>query len=112
MDKTEFIEKYKTANGNVDMNRVDSILRRSLSPESEKFEGFTNLIIAMEEFAECQQEVSKVLRDKGDLANLLQETADAYISIRYIQLICKISDEDLNKAINVKIDRQAERVEL
>ena len=109
MDKNEFMQNLKNASPNLNLKFIDDTLIKSLSPAGEKFEGFMNLIIVIEEFAECQQEVSKFLRNKEDSMSLLEETADALIGIRYIQKICNISDEDLIKAVNVKIQRQANR---
>lgn len=110
MDRLEFENKFRSASTKLDQKYEDEVLINSLSPVSkDKFKGFTNLIIVNEELSECQHEVSKYLRGKGNLTSLLEETADALISIRYIQLICGISDYDLNKAVNVKLDRQNKR---
>ena len=37
--------------------------------------------------------------------DLLQEIADVELCIQYLKEICDISDESINKAINVKINR-------
>ena len=110
MDKLEFEKKFKTAKSELDLKHIDKVLHRSFSPAGDNFEGFMNLVVVNEEFAECQQQVSKFLRKKSDHMALLEETADALIGIRYIQKICNISDEELIKAVNVKIERQANRV--
>lgn len=106
----EFVKELNKANDKLDFAHIDNIIKKSLSPKGENFQGFTNLIIVMEEFAECQKEVSKHLRYKGDYHRLLEETADALIGIRYIQTICDISDQELIRAVNVKIKRLAERL--
>lgn len=112
MNQTEFKNNFKDASDKLDLEYVDAVLHKSLSPAGDKLEGFMNLVIVNEEFAECQQQVSKFMRNKGDHMALLEETADALIGIRYIQQICNISDEELIKAVNVKINRQAKRVGL
>lgn len=66
-----------------------------------------HLIIAMEELAELQKEISKELRGKGDKVNVLEELADVQIVIYYVKKILRISDEDIQKAVSVKIDRLA-----
>lgn len=59
----------------------------------------------MEELAELAKGVSKELRGKGDHVSILEELADNQIGIWYVQEICNISDEELNKAVEVKMDR-------
>ena len=67
--------------------------------------GHRNLIIVMEELSELSKEISKELRGKGDKTNILEELADVQVGLYYVQEICKINDEDLHKAINVKMKR-------
>ncbi len=66
--------------------------------------------VAMEEFAELQQQISKQIRGYGDRLGLLEEMADAYICLRYLESIFDIKDEDLQKAIDVKLQRERERI--
>ena len=87
-------------------DHISEVLIRSFSPKSENmFEGYNNLIIAMEEFAECSKEISKFLRGKPDKIALVEELADVQLSMFYIQKICDISDEDLERAVHIKIER-------
>jgi len=81
MNRDEFLSKLDEVSDTLDFEYVDDVLLRSLSPKGEKFKGFMNLVIAIEEFVECQQEVTKYLRNKGSHIALLEETADALISI-------------------------------
>lgn len=113
MNRDEFMRGCANASDEIDEKRMIRIMDMSIdfcSSPQDKFKGFTNLIIANEEFAECQQQVSKVLRGKMDRAGLIEETADALLSIKYIQHICDITDKQLNQAINVKLDRLLARV--
>lgn len=64
--------------------------------------GHMQLIISMEELSELQKELSKELRGKGNHYDILQELADVSLCLHYVQNICEISDDDLNRAINVK----------
>ncbi|MBR4315184.1 MAG: hypothetical protein IKP66_09770 [Lachnospiraceae bacterium] len=113
MDKNEFRVGLETADTNVDTDRMRSILKDSYRTLQDKLnkEGTLNLIITMEEFAELQQQVSKFIRGKDNHYELLEEVADAYLCLEYIKGICGITDEEVNKAINVKLDRQKQRNE-
>ena len=60
----------------------------------------------MEEFAELQQQISKKVRGYGDRIGLLEEMADAYICPNFLESIFDIKPEDLQKAIDVKLERE------
>ena len=62
--------------------------------------------IAMEEFAELQQQISKQIRGYDDRIGLLEEMADAYICLNFPESIFDIKPEDLQKAIDVKLERE------
>lgn len=77
--------------------------------------------IAQEECAELIQAISKLerLADSrlcnpmygGDLRpHLLEEMADLYICLRYLRLANGFSDDDISAAIDVKLDREMERL--
>lgn len=108
MNLAEFKANMKTADKQLDLSYMDKVIEDSLSAETpDKFRGFTNLIIVMEEFSEAAQAVSKYLRRKdGAIDNLVEELADTLLSVCYVQKICNISDEQLFQAMNVKLDRQ------
>lgn len=109
MERNLFIQKYKVASPSVNAEDLKAILNRSidvtLKEEPHNPRGHRHLIIAMEELSELQKEVSKELRGKGDSTAILEELADVSIIISYIKEICGITDDALNKAINVKKDR-------
>jgi NTP pyrophosphatase (non-canonical NTP hydrolase) len=109
MDRKIFEENFKTASNIVEKEKMNKIISEALTPLEENYTGTKNLVIVMEEFMEAGQEVSKYIRGKGDIISLTEELADAYLSIKYVQKICNISDENLNKAINVKLDREKNR---
>ena len=109
MNREDFVEGMKCANGSVDKNYMNKVIRESFTPLPENDNGTQNLVIIMEEFMEAAHEVSKYLRGKADMTALTEELADAALSIRYVQQICGISDNELNKAINVKLKRQDKR---
>ena len=106
MDKLEFADKLSSVDDLIIRNHIVKVLRKSIESNKDNYpRGHRNLIITMEELSELQKEISKELRGKGDYLNILQELADVYICMGYIQEICGISDSELNKAINVKINR-------
>lgn len=83
--------------------------------ESEPWQ--TKCTIAMEECAELIQEISKMIQ-KGEKGfdiwtphqfGLLEEMADVYICLRYLQCIFKIDDFVMEDAIDIKLRREAER---
>ncbi|RHT38423.1 hypothetical protein DW790_05750 [Firmicutes bacterium AM31-12AC] len=66
----------------------------------------TKCTIAMEEFAELQQEISKQIRGYDDKIGLLEEMADAYNSLELLKSIFHISESDVLRAIDVKLKRE------
>ena len=66
----------------------------------------TKCTIAMEEFAELQQQISKQIRGYDDRIGLLEEMADAYIGLEFLKSIFNISEEDMQKAVDVKLERE------
>ena len=89
----------------VEINRFfkeENIIRKSL----QKYSWKTKCTVAMEEFAELQQQISKQVRGYGDRIGLLEEMADAYICLNFLESIFDIKPEDLQKAIDVKLERE------
>ncbi len=113
MDKKKFLEKMETADDFIDMEYIRGVLGRAIdaNPNKANPRGHNNLIIVMEELAELSQAVAKKLRGKGDYNSILEELADVQLAIFYVQEICGIQDDELNRAINVKVDRVKETVE-
>lgn len=52
------------------------------------------------------REHSKQVRGYGDRIGLLEEMADAYICLNFLESIFDIKPEDLQKAIDVKLERE------
>lgn len=67
--------------------------------------GHQNLIIVTEELAELTQEITKYLRDKGNETGILEELADVLLCVNFVTQSVGISDEDLEKAYNIKAKR-------
>lgn len=74
MNRSRFIQGLK---GDIQLSEKERrrIIRKSL----QKYSWKTKCTVAMEEFAELQQQVSKQVRGYGDRIGLLEEMADAMI---------------------------------
>lgn len=105
MNRSRFIQGLKS---DIQLSEKERkrIIRRSL----QKYPWKLKCTIAMEEFAELQQQVSKQIRGYGDRLGLLEEMADGYICLNFLQSIFDVKDEDLQKAIDVKLSRERENV--
>ena len=106
MDRKKFLEEINKANNTVDDKYFNDVLSKCLKPLSLNKDGTYNLVVCMEELAELQKEISKCLRGERDSVGLLEELADAYLSIKCVQTVCNISDDDFYRAVNVKLNRQ------
>lgn len=100
MNRTRFIQGL---NSNIELS--DKERRRAIRNSINKRPWKLNCTIAMEEFAELTQQV----RGYGDRIGLIEEMADAYICLKLLESIFNISPEDMQKAIDVKMDRERKR---
>lgn len=82
MDRNKFAAGLKSDISFTEKERR-RIIRRSIKMEPWR----TKCTIAMEEFAELQQQISKQIRGYDDRIGLLEEMADAYI---YLELLKSI----------------------
>ena len=82
MNRNRFIQGLK---GDIQFSEKERwrIIRRSLQKHSWK----TKCTVAMEEFAELQQQISKQIRGYDDRIGLLEEMADAYICLEFLKSI-------------------------
>lgn len=69
------------------------------------------LVVALEELSECQKEICKMLRGKGNSEHLAEEIADARICLEQLCLFYGLEDEVV-KYKEAKLQRLKERVEL
>ena len=99
MNKDEFKEKLFNAVTIVDINDMSMIVDQSLVLYGENL-----MIVCMEELAKLQQQISKNLRDKGDYISLVEALSDVLLNIEIIKRHYNVSSDDLNKAINVKLN--------
>lgn len=62
-------------------------------------------IVAIEELAELQKELTKALRDKPNRKKITEEIGDVEIMIEQLKIIFNINDADLIEAKEGKFDR-------
>lgn len=106
MDKKKFLEEMGKEVESLKKEEIMGIINRSVSEtDSINPRGHRTLIIVMEELAELTQEVSKKLRGRNNYYSLVEEMADVQLGLYYLQNICEISDEELQKAIDIKVKR-------
>lgn len=101
MNRSRFIQGLK---GDIQLSEKERkrIIRNSIK----KYPWKLKCTIVMEEFAELQQQVSKQIRGYGDKLGLLEEMADAYICLSFLESIFDVKPEDIQKAIDVKLQRE------
>lgn len=101
MDRNRFIQCMKS---NIELSDKERrrIIRRSVESQPWKLK----CTIAMEEFAELTQAISKQIRGYDNRIGLLEEMADAYICLELLKSIFNITPEELQKAMDVKLQRE------
>ena len=103
MNRGRFIQGLKS-----DVQLSEKERRRIIRNSIKKYPWKLKCTVAMEEFAELQQQVSKQIRGYSDKLGLLEEIADAYICLSFLESIFDVKPEDLQKAIDVKLQRERE----
>lgn len=88
-------------------NINESIIDRSVDNYGEEIQA----TVCMEECSELIQAISKAKRGKIDLDNMIEEIADVLICIEMLKQMYMISDDKINKWIEKKQAREAERME-
>ena len=107
MKREIFKQLFELASTVIDKKRRKYLQKKTLDPSPIDIgePGTRNLIIVMEELSELSQQVSKYLRGKRDTLGLIEEVGDVYLALDYVKSICHISEDQINKAMNVKLDR-------
>lgn len=112
MDQIKFKKEYE----NKILNNTPYITEDQLIEDISDFIEYNKsnkedniLMIAVEEMAELQQELSKIMRGKKESNrnnySLLEELADVQICIDTIKQYSRITDDDLKYAIDTKMER-------
>ena len=96
MDRNRFIQCMKS---NIELSDKERrrIIRKSVESQPWKLK----CTIAMEEFAELTQAISKQIRGYDNRIGLLEEMADAYICLEFLKSIFDITPEELQKAMEI-----------
>lgn len=76
----------------------------------EKYGQDMQLVIAMEELAELQKEVSKVIRGKWDFGHLLEELADVRIMVEQIEMMFNLGPAVVDEMCR-KMNRLVQRMD-
>lgn len=106
MERNTFIREFGFASSSLDKKKIKKLVKKSVNANQDgNPRGHHNLIIVMEELSELSKEVSKQIREHGDIVSLTEEIADVSLGIVYLQEICGITTEDIYKAMNVKAKR-------
>lgn len=87
-------------------NIDESVIARSVDHYGEEIQS----TVCMEECAELIQAISKAKRGKINRDNMIEEIADVLICIEMLKQMYMISDEKINKWIEKKQAREAERM--
>ena len=85
----------------------ESVIARSIDHYGEEIQA----TVCMEECAELIQAISKKKRGKIDRDNMAEEIADVLICIEMLKQMYMISEDKINKWIEKKQVREAERME-
>ena len=112
MNQKEFLDELNKREDRflLNNNKYYSVVNNSFDTDG----GEKKLRIAQEECAELIQAISKYLRDPDCSENqlaILEELADVYICINYVTMAMKIGYYDVNRAIDIKIERERKRLE-
>lgn len=101
MDRSRFIQGM---NSDIELSEKERrrIIRKSVETQPWKLK----CTIAMEEFAELTQQISKQIRGYDNRIGLLEEMADAYICLEFLKFIFDITPEELQKSMDVKLQRE------
>ena len=86
----------------MDENKIEEILKH-YTPEQQT-------VKAIEELAELQTELARILNKQGNEEALKGELADAYIMILQMMIIYDIDPEELESEMEYKLDRQIQRI--
>lgn len=67
-------------------------------------------VMIFEEIAELQKEICKDMRGANNREAIIEETADLMIMLEQLKMMHHITDEELEKVIEFKLNRLDERM--
>lgn len=109
MNRKEFISELNKRDPyfELDNHKYSCILAKSFIVDGDK----KKLQISQEECAELIQAISKKLRGiSKDNTDILEEVADVKICLDMIATACYFTTNDIQRAIDVKIERERKRL--
>lgn len=71
-------------------------------------EAWEQFAVTVRQAADTLAKIFGQIRGYGDKLGLLEEIADAYICLSFLESIFDVKPEDLQKAIDVKLQRERE----
>lgn len=115
MDRNEFTQKMEDPNTRIlsleeQGKLIDDSIAKCMDRYS-RFVGYNNCEIVREELSELDIEISKAMRDKMDRMGLIEEMADVVAGLQYLMKIFNISQEELEKGISIKLNRESSRTD-
>ena len=107
MDKTKFDIFYKQASNKLEEGRMRFLTELNIKCEKNSGDEDCNhlKVIIIEELSEMIQALTKSMRGNNNRENVIEEFVDVCISMQYLIGLFDISEEEFNKAANVKLDR-------
>ena len=87
----------------MDATKIEKILNH-YDPEAQT-------VKAIEELAELQAELSRLLIKQGDIEAMKSELADVVIMTSQLMYIFNVDPEELDEIATFKLDRQLQRIE-
>lgn len=105
MNRIEFLELLCSDRPLLSESECGEIMQKSVDRCTPAIKS----VVCMEELAELIQQISKQIRNEGDDVALLEEMADAFISISMLARVYDIDDETLTRAIDAKLIREKKR---
>lgn len=88
------------------MNSFEENIKILLNSETD----IKNKAIIIEELSELQKVITKDIRNKFNKEDLLEEMADVVIVLHMAKEIYNISENELEKVINEKMERNLKRI--
>lgn len=101
MNRARFIQGM-----NSDVELSEKERRRIIRASVRRCSWKLKCTIAMEELAELTQQISKQIRGYNNRIGLLEEMADVYICMEHLKLLFNLKDDEVQKAIDVKLERE------
>lgn len=113
MDRQRFAEKMKMASDHMDAGRMEEVMRAAMRRATDESEMLPGQVLAsmylMEETGELLAAVNRYMRGRVTGSDVLQEMADVMLDIIAMADTMGISMQEIVRAVNVKLDREAVR---